>query len=188
MLLTTDLPPEPFFGGPGLDRADALRADDAALHGLTQRHDARELQWQDGLPVLSQDGRLMWGSPSSPELFLGLDDGSPRYSAIQPVVPDAPSAFGAMALLDRDDAPVFAAALSLLYFAAVGVALLNDVLRRRREPDYSGLSDDEASPLEYDLAPVEAPEPVGGPAPLDERYDRTESEPVSRRDRYDDAT
>lgn len=113
MLLTTDLPPEPFFGGPGLDRADALRADDAALHDLTQRHDARELQWQDGLPVLSQDGRLMWGSPSSPELFLGLDDGSPRYSAIQPVVPDAPSAFGAMALLHRDDAPLFAAALSL---------------------------------------------------------------------------
>ena len=111
--LTTDLPPEPFFGGPGLDRADALRADDAALHDLTQRHDARELQWQDGLPVLSQDGRLMWGSPSSPELFLGLDDGSPRYSAIQPVVPDAPSAFGAMALLHRDDAPLFAAALSL---------------------------------------------------------------------------
>jgi len=83
---------------------------------------------------------------------------------------------------------LFAAALSLLYFAAVGVALLNDVRRRRREPDYSGLSDDEASPLEYDPAPVEAPEPVGGPAPLDERYDRTESEPVSRRDRYDDAT
>ena len=62
---------------------------------------------------LSQDGRLMWGSRSSPELFLGLDDGSPRYSAIQPVVPDAPSAFGAMALLHRDDAPLFAAALSL---------------------------------------------------------------------------
>lgn len=87
---------------------------------------------------------------------------------------------------------LFAAALSLLYFAAVGVAFLNDARRRRRQPDYSGISDDEASPLEYDRTaveapePVPAPEPVGGPVPLDERYDQPE--PLSRRDRYDDVT
>ena len=113
MLLTTDLPPEPFFSGAGLDRADALRGDQAALQALAERTDARELQWHAGLPVLSPDGRLSWGGASQPELFLGLEAGSPRYSAIQPVVPDAPSAFGAMALLHTDDAPLFAAALSL---------------------------------------------------------------------------
>ena len=113
MLLTTDLPPEPFFSGAGLDRADALRSDQAALKALAGSADARELQWRDGLPVLSEDGRLTWSTPSSPELFLGIDGTSPRFTAIQPVVPDAPSAFGAMALLHPDDAPLFAAALSL---------------------------------------------------------------------------
>ena len=113
MLLTTDLLPKPFFSGAGLDRADAMRGDPAALAALAGRDDAQELRWQDGLPILSHDGRLTWGSPASPELFLGLDAGSPRFSAIQPVVPDAPSAFGTMALLHPDDAPLFAAALSL---------------------------------------------------------------------------
>jgi len=107
------LPPEPFFSGAGLDRADALRSDQAALKALADSADARELQWQDGLPVLSEDGRLTWSTPSSPELFLGIDGPSPRFTAIQPVVPDAPSAFGAMALLHPADAPRCAAALSL---------------------------------------------------------------------------
>ena len=109
----TDLPPEPFFCGPGLDRADALRSDERALETLAAREDASELQWGDGLPILSGEGRLTWSAPSRPDLFLGLDGSSPRYSAVQPVVPDAPSAFGAMALLHPDDAPLFAAALSL---------------------------------------------------------------------------
>jgi NAD+ diphosphatase len=109
----TDLPPEPFFGGPGLDRADALRADEGALGALAARADALELQWRDGLPVVADDGRLTWGAPARPELFLGLDGSSPRYSAVQPVVPDAPAALGAIALLHKDDAPLFAAALSL---------------------------------------------------------------------------
>jgi len=109
----TGLPPEPFFCGPGLDRADALRSDESALEELAARPDARELQWRDGLPILSDEGRLTWGEASRPELFLGLDGSSPRYSAVQPVIPDAPSAFGAMAMLHSGEAPLFAAALSL---------------------------------------------------------------------------
>jgi sec-independent protein translocase protein TatC len=41
---------------------------------------------------------------------------------------------------------VLALCLAVLYFAAVGVALLNDRRRRRRNP-YAGLPDDEISPI-----------------------------------------
>lgn len=91
------------------------------------------------------------------------------------IVTPTPDPFGMTAL---------AVCLSVLYFAAVGVALLNDRRRRRNEPDYSALDDDEMSPLEYSPESVEASDPVGAPAPLDARYD--ESGTLVRRDRYED--
>jgi len=106
-------PPEPFFSGPGLDRADALRADEAALRALSDAPDATQLLWREGLPELTPVGRLDWGPPSNPELFLGFDGKSPRFSAIEPVAPDAWTAFPLMAVLDPADAPLFAAAMSL---------------------------------------------------------------------------
>lgn len=109
----TDLPPEPFFSGSGLDRADALRGDDVALRALAERSAARQLKWSGGLPVLTPDGKLDWGAPSKPELFLGFDGEFPCFSAIEDVTADARSAFPVMALLDPADAPLFAAALSL---------------------------------------------------------------------------
>jgi NAD+ diphosphatase len=107
------LPPEPFFSGPGLDRADALRVDDRALQSLAASEGALQLQWSDGLPLLSDEGRLVWGEATRPELFLGLDGQSPRFSAIEPVAANAFSAFPLMALLHADEAPLFAAAMSL---------------------------------------------------------------------------
>jgi sec-independent protein translocase protein TatC len=77
---------------------------------------------------------------------------------------------------------ILAGSMALLYFGAVGVAFLNDS-RRARGNTYSNLDDDEASPLEFDVDPVEAgdpvdvagpvssPEPVAKPLPLDRRYD-----------------
>jgi sec-independent protein translocase protein TatC len=61
---------------------------------------------------------------------------------------------------------LLAGPILLLVAIAVGIALLNDRRRDRRrrrsgEVDYSGLSDDEASPLGE-------PDPVTAPAPLDE--------------------
>lgn len=109
----TNLPPEPFFTGPGLNRADALRADDQALRELAHGAAARQLRWKEELPELTEDGRLSWDLPSKPDLFLGFDGDSPRFSAIETVVPDARSAFPLMALLHPDDAPIVAAALSL---------------------------------------------------------------------------
>ncbi|HZN20384.1 MAG TPA: twin-arginine translocase subunit TatC [Micromonosporaceae bacterium] len=90
------------------------------------------------------------------------------------VVTPTPDPFGMTAL---------ALAMALLYFAAVGVSFVNDRRRARAQPDYSGLSDDEVSPLDHapervgaaepvePPAPVEPPEPVAGPAPLAVRYD-----------------
>jgi NAD+ diphosphatase len=109
----TSLLPEPFFSGPGLDRADALRADEVALQALAASGSALQLQWEDGFPLVGEDGRLTWTPPSAPQLFLGFEGESPRFSGIEPVAPDARAAFPLMALLHADDAPLFAAAMSL---------------------------------------------------------------------------
>jgi sec-independent protein translocase protein TatC len=86
------------------------------------------------------------------------------------VVTPTPDPFGMTAL---------AVCLSALYFVAVVVALMNDRRRARGREIYAGLSDDEASPLDYDVEEVEAGEPVdavtpvAAPRPLDSRYDET---------------
>ena len=109
----TTLPPEPFFSGPGLDRADALRADDPGLRAMAAGPDALELSWRDGLPTLTTDGKLSWTRPTSPDLFLGLEGGAPRFSPIVEVSSDVRVVLPLIATLDADDAPLFAAALSL---------------------------------------------------------------------------
>ncbi|HET8534554.1 MAG TPA: NAD(+) diphosphatase, partial [Sphingomicrobium sp.] len=65
------------------------------------------------LPVLGENGKLVWSPASSPDLFLGFDGDCPCFCAVEAVAPDARSAFPAMALLDAAEAPLFAAALSL---------------------------------------------------------------------------
>ena len=107
------MPPEPFFSGAGLDRADPLRAKPEAIARLAAQADARELMWRDGLPAIGSDGRLEWRAVENPDLFLGLAAEGPRFSAIPPSVEGARAAFGVMANLSQEDAPVFAAALSL---------------------------------------------------------------------------
>jgi NAD+ diphosphatase len=109
----TDLPPKPFFSGPGLDRADALRGDQAALGALATSKGALQLQWCDGLPQLDCEGRLTWAPANGAQLFLGFDGESARFCAIEDVTADARIAFPLISLLHPDDAPVFAATLSL---------------------------------------------------------------------------
>lgn len=96
------------------------------------------------------------------------------FFAFSAVVTPTPDPFGMTAL---------AICLCALYFAAVGVAFLNDRRKGRGREVYAGIGDDEVSPLEFDpepveagqrvdaTAPVEAPEPVAAPAPIDRRYD-----------------
>ena len=104
---------EPFFSGPGLDRADPLRADAEAIAGLAGGAQARQLVWRDGLPEIGEDGSLIWQDVSTPELFLGMEGDQPRFSAIPSSVEGARAAFGTMTNLSEEEAPTFAAALSL---------------------------------------------------------------------------
>jgi sec-independent protein translocase protein TatC len=95
--------------------------------------------------------------------------------------------FGFAAIATPDPGPfgmtLLAAAMSLLYFIAVGVAFINDKRKGRDREIYAGLDDDELSPLE-DVgdpiaagdrvdppAPIAEPTPVSRPLPLEQRYD-----------------
>ncbi|BCJ62870.1 twin-arginine translocase subunit TatC [Micromonospora endophytica] len=95
------------------------------------------------------------------------------FFAFSAVVTPTPDPFGMTAL---------AICLCALYFAAVGVAFLNDRRRGRGKEIYAGIDDDEVSPLEFDrdpvesgqpvdVAPVDAPEPVNRPLPIERRFD-----------------
>ena len=107
------MPPEAFFSGSGLDRADLLRPDAEALRALARQADARELLWQDGLPALDAHGALSWQSVRAPDLFLGLAEDGPRFSAIPDGGHDLRAQFAILNLLGPAEAPLFAAALSL---------------------------------------------------------------------------
>lgn len=107
---------DPYFCGPGLDRADHLRADPAAIAALRNHAEAQQLAWSEGAPVLDEHGRLCWqGVSGNPQLFLGLDGQAPRFSHLPDgeATPTAYAHIHLLALLDAADAPTFAAALSL---------------------------------------------------------------------------
>lgn len=107
------MPPEPFFTGPGLDRADLLRSAPDEIARLSTKATARQLVWRAGFPAIDQEGRLEWQTVSHPDLFLGFDGDEPRFCAIEQQPGDARAGFAALGLLDQSDAPSFAAALSL---------------------------------------------------------------------------
>ena len=110
------MPPEPFFAGPGIDRADQLRATPERVAELATSPTARQLRWLDGLPAIGEDGRLEWQAVNSPSLFLGIHDGVPLFSATEQPHSNARAAFDTMGLLTVEDAPLFAAALSLAWW------------------------------------------------------------------------
>jgi NAD+ diphosphatase len=110
------LPPDPFFTGAGLDRADHLRADPVAIMALLCDAEARELVWDNGAPAIDEQGKLRWGPINGdPPMFLGFSDRSPRFSSLPDgnVSIDARAHFQLLSLLDAAEAPTFAAALSL---------------------------------------------------------------------------
>ncbi|MFF7386460.1 twin-arginine translocase subunit TatC [Streptomyces griseoluteus] len=95
--------------------------------------------------------------------------------------------FGAVATPTTDPFGMIALAgpIVVLYFIAVGIALLND-RRRERADEAAELDDDEASPLDH------RPEPVAGPerltAAVPEQGRQTEALPPGRYEGYDDVT
>lgn len=107
------MPPEPFFSGAGLDRADALRATPERIAELAASAEARELAWRDGIPAMDERGRLQWQPLTDAPLFLGLDGGAPRFSRLADPATQAFSVMPLLTQLDEADAPLFAAAMSL---------------------------------------------------------------------------
>ena len=105
--------PEPFFSGPGLDRADQLRATPERISALATRHDARELVWQDGIPAMDARGNLCWQQVTDASLFLGFSGEGPRFSPLADPATQAFSVMPLLAQLDEAEAPLFAAAMSL---------------------------------------------------------------------------
>jgi len=110
------LRPEPFFSGPGIDRADQVRVDQDRLAEIASRDDGLQLLWRDGLPAVGEDGRLEWKLATSSELFLGIMDGRPRFSASEQPHANARAAFDTIGALSFEEAPLFAAALSLAWW------------------------------------------------------------------------
>jgi NAD+ diphosphatase len=104
---------ETFFSGPGLDRADALRSTPEKIAELARREDARELVWRDGIPAMNERGALEWQQVNEPSLFLGLDDGSPRFSQLAEPASQPFSVMPLLSQLEDSEAPLFAAAMSL---------------------------------------------------------------------------
>ena len=110
------MPPDPFFAGEGLDRADHLRGDPTAIAELHRQAEARQLVWSDGAPAIDERGRLCWAPvDGSPPLLLGISADSPRFSALPggEATATAYAHFQLLGLLDTSEAPTFAAALSL---------------------------------------------------------------------------
>lgn len=99
------------------------------------------------------------------------------FFAFAAVVTPTPDPFGMTAL---------ALCLCALYFAAVGVAFLNDKRRGRGKETYAGLADDEASPLAEGSDPIEASAPVGAPESIVDPDPVAKPTPIERR--YDDMT
>ncbi|MFI6072612.1 twin-arginine translocase subunit TatC [Actinoplanes sp. NPDC051343] len=85
-----------------------------------------------------------------------------------------------------------AAAMSLLYFIAVGVAWLNDRRKGRGKEMYAGLDDDQISPLADERVsvgaadPIEPPTPVSGPGTIDGPTPVERPRPLDNR--FDDMT
>lgn len=114
--------PEPFFGGPGINRADLLRVDEEQLARLRDHPAARALRWEGGAPALKADGRLHWQPLGGNEdIFLGLDGDAPCFAALpgfDSLPQNAYSLFPLLGMLHGEDAPLFAAALSLAHWHA----------------------------------------------------------------------
>lgn len=111
------------FTGCRLDRADHIRADPDAL-AAQMGWRARLLALDGLLPVLDDQGSLVWGSladvpPDAELVFLGLDDGRPCFAAVPDRGDNAPrmanpALWAAMAALTPSDLALYGGARSIV--------------------------------------------------------------------------
>ncbi|SOB80956.1 NAD+ diphosphatase [Sphingomonas guangdongensis] len=108
------------FTGSWLDRADAVRHDDAALAALGADPGARLLVLDAGDPQVGADGRLAWQPVAElgELLFLGLHDGVPHFAPLLAAhgtgAARSPALFALLDRLAPGDAAVFGTARALL--------------------------------------------------------------------------
>ena len=118
------------FTGGALDRADALRHDEAAFAAAAGDWRARLLKLDGLMPETTADGRLAWTNiadrPDGAELvLLGLADGRPHFAAAVPGLRTdnapamrSPALMAALASLVPGEAATYAAARSVLHWHA----------------------------------------------------------------------
>ena len=113
------------FTGSPLDRADAMRKDEAAMVMARASRDARWIVFDDLRPVMPEGPGLLWlprdAVPvDATTVFLGLDDGAPRFAVAGSAeglgrAADARAAAAALAASPQSgDAAIIAHARSLL--------------------------------------------------------------------------
>ena len=109
------------FTGAGLDRADHLRLDEAALAELAARDGAAILRLDGMDPVLSDDGALLWdllleAEGKAERIFLGLAAETPLFAPLPRIEIGRPawSAFQLLALMSAEEAAIWGAARSLV--------------------------------------------------------------------------
>ena len=115
--------PSPGFTGATLDRADALRANDAALAAAKADPRARLLVLSGLEPLPGADGRLAWkplagADPASDLLLLGLDDGVPCFAELKYAEADtvnrSMAVMQVLARLPAEDAALYGGARSVI--------------------------------------------------------------------------
>jgi NAD+ diphosphatase len=108
----------PGFTGAGIDRADHLRLDEARLAALAGHEAARLLRLAALDPVIDEEGRLAWSSPTGEGelIFLGLAGETALFAPLLPVEPGqrAWSVFGILSRMAPEDAAIWGTARSLL--------------------------------------------------------------------------
>jgi len=109
------------FTGAGLDRADHLRLDEAAVAALAAHEDALLLRLDGHDPVVDEEGALLWealaaGEAGAERIFLGLLGDRPRFAPVPRVELGRPAwnVFPTLARMSGEDAAVWGAARSLI--------------------------------------------------------------------------
>jgi NAD+ diphosphatase len=109
------------FTGAGLDRADHLRLDEAALAELAVHEGALLLRLEGHDPLVDDEGALIWDPLAAAEaeaerIFLGLRDDTPHFAPLARVEIGRPAwgIFPTLSLMTAEDSAIWGAARSLI--------------------------------------------------------------------------
>jgi NAD+ diphosphatase len=107
------------FTGAGLDRADHLRLDAAALAALESHADAALLRLEGHDPLVGEEGALLWdslGEAEAERIFLGLAGERPLFAPVPRVELGRPAwnVFPILSTMRAEEAAIWGAARSLI--------------------------------------------------------------------------